>query len=267
MALKLKTVDVGGKTYAEVSPEGFPVFVDESGKESGVDVPLAVETLTRRNSEVQGYRTAKEEAEKKLKLFEGIDPDTARKALDTVKNLDDGQLVTANKVEELKAAIRQAAEEKVQAAVKSAETSIKTLSDERDALTAQLHNEKIGNAFSRSKFIAEKMAIPVDIVQRYFGTNFKIEDNKLVGYDNQGNKIFSRAKMGAELADFDEALEMMVDKYQYKEAILRGSGGGTGARGSSGGLAGAKTISRKDFEALPPAERAAKARDHKVLDA
>jgi len=80
-------------------------------------------------------------------------------------------------------------------------------------------------------------------VQARFGQAFKVEDGKVVAYDPAGNKIFSRSRAG-EVADFDEALEALVDQYPYKDQILRGSGASGGGAspggGTSGGAAGGK---------------------------
>jgi hypothetical protein len=79
-----------------------------------------------------------------------------------------------------------------------------------------------------------KLAIPADMVQARFGNAFKIEDGKVVAYDSQNNKIYSRARPG-ELADFDEALDVLVDMYPHKDSILKGSGASGGGAGSGGG--------------------------------
>lgn len=56
-----------------------------------------------------------------------------------------------------------------------------------------------------------------------------------MAYDGAGNKIFSRSRPG-DLADFDEALETLVDQYPYKDQILKGSGAsGGGAQHAGGG--------------------------------
>lgn len=56
-----------------------------------------------------------------------------------------------------------------------------------------------------------------------------------LAYDQSGNKIFSRARPG-ELADFDEALEVLVDQYPHKEQILKASGANGGGAGTSNGV-------------------------------
>lgn len=226
MAMKLK-LDDDGHVVVE---DGKPVYILEDGKEVAHDAAYTVATIQRLNNEAKGHRERAEEAENKLKAYEGIeDPDKAREALETVANLDSGALVSAGKVKEIQDAARQAAEERVLLAGKAAEQRIKDITGERDGLQSELHSEKVGGAFNRSKFITEKCSIPVDLVQHRFGNHFKVEGKDVVGYDSAGNKIYSRAKPG-ELAGFEEAIEIIIDAYPYKEQILAGtnnSGGGS----------------------------------------
>lgn len=219
--MKLKTVEVDGKTYAEVQ-DGKPLYEDE-GKEIAFDAPGTRATITRLNSEAKGHRERAEAAEKAAKAFEGIDDaDAARKALETVANLDAKQLVDAGEIEKVKSEISKA----FQAQLDEANTKAQNYEQ-------QLYSEKIGGSFARSKFIAEKLAVPADMVQATFGKNLKIEDGQIVGYDANGNKIFSRSRPG-ELADFDEALETLVEQYPHKDHIWRptGANGGGAPQGS-----------------------------------
>jgi hypothetical protein len=227
------------------------VFIHVDGREAPLDADSTIATIGKLNGEAKGHRERAEAAETTLKSFEGIaDPVAARKALDTIRNLDDKKLVDAGEVERVKSEAIKAVEEKYAPVVKKAET-----------LEAALYSEKIGGSFSRSKVIADKFAIPADLVQARFGSAFKIEDGKTVAYDQSGNKIFSRTRPG-ELADFDEALEVLVDHYPYKDQILKGSGAsGGGAGGSNPGAGGKKTITRAQFGALDAAAQAAAARD------
>lgn len=250
--MKLKTIDIEGKTYAVVT-DGKPVFMHDDGKEVAFDAAATVQTISRLNGEAKGHRERAEAAEGKLKGFEGIsDAEAARKALETVANLDSGQLVTANKVQEIKDAAKRAAEEQVAAAAKASGEEIARLKQVNEKLTGDLYGEKVGNSFDRSKYVAEKIAVPGDMLRAVFGGRFKVEDGKIVAYDQAGNKMFSRAKPG-EVADFDEALEMMVDSYPYRDTIVKGTGhSGSGARPGNGGAGGGRTITRKEFEAMDP---------------
>ncbi|MDR0275923.1 MAG: hypothetical protein LBI48_11420 [Burkholderiaceae bacterium] len=236
--MKLKTVDINGKTYAEVQ-DGKPLYVHDDGKEVAFDASATVSKISALNREAQTHREAKEAAEARAKAFEGIeDADAARKALETVKNLDEGKLIQAGKVEEIKAAAQKAAQEQVAAASKAHAEELARTKQALDKVTGDLYAEKIGGSFTRSKLITDKFAIPADLVQARFGNAFKVEDGKIVAYDAAGNKIFSRVRPG-EIADFDEALETLVDQYPYKEQILKSTGASGSGAGPSSGKPGA----------------------------
>jgi hypothetical protein len=241
----------------EVNGQKLPVFIHADGKEAPFDGDGTVTTIGRLNAEAKGHREAKEAAEAALKPFKDAgltDAAAAAKALVTVKNLDDKKLVDAGEVEKIKAEAIKAVEEKYAPVVK-----------ERDELQASLVSEKVGGNFARSKFIAEKMAIPADLVQARFGDAFKVEGGNVVAYDKGGNKIFSRSNPG-ELAGFDEALGVLVEQYPYRDQILKGSGqsGGGAGGGSGGGGGGKRTISRAQLADMSPAQQAETARDPNV---
>lgn len=253
--MKLKIVEVDGKTYAEVQ-DGKPVYIGDDSREIAFDAPGTVATISKLNGEAKGHREAKEKAETALKAFEAItDPAAALKALETVQNLDQKKLIDAGEVEKVKAEAIKAVEEKYAPVVKENET-----------LKGELHGEKIGGAFTRSKFIAEKLAIPADLAQARFGGNFKLEDGKVVAYDQSGNKLYSKASPG-NLAEFDEAFELLVDAYPYKDNILKGDmKGGGGAQNPNGGGGGKRTMTRAEFSALAPADQMKASQEATIVD-
>lgn len=221
--MKLKTVEIDGKHYAEIQDDK-PVYVHDDGKEIAFDAAGASKTIGRLNYEAQSHRETKEALEKQVKAFEGIaDPAAARKALETVANLESKQLIDAGEVEKVKAEISKA----YQSQLDEANGKVKTYEE-------QLYAEKIGGAFSRSKLIADRLAIPADLVQARFGSAFKVEDGQVVAYDQNSQKIYSRENPGA-LAGFDEALEILVDAYPNKEHIIKSSGANGGGAGPSSG--------------------------------
>ena len=227
--MKLKLDDAGHA----VLQDGKPVYVHDDGKEVAFDAAGTVQTISRLNAEAKSHRERAEAAETRYKPFEGIeDAAAARKALETMKSLDQKKLIDAGEVETVKAEITKALQAQIDAATGRAQT-----------LEQQLYAEKIGGAFARSPLIngdKAKLAIPADLVQARFGSAFKVEDGRTVAYDPQGNKIYSRSKPG-ELADFDEALDVLVDMYPHKDSIIRSSGAsGSGAGASQGGGQGAK---------------------------
>lgn len=253
--MKLKTVVVDGKTYAEVNDQSLPLYIHDDGKEVAHDAAQTVATISRLNGEAKTNRERYEKAESALKTFEGIeDPAAAKKAMETLKNFDDKKLVDAGEVEKVKAE-----------AIKAVEEKYAPIVQERDAYQAQLHNELIGGGFARSKYIQDSISVPADMIQAQFGKNFKIEEGKVVAYGADGQKIYSRARPG-EVADFDEALESLVGGYQHKDSILKGSqAGGGGFQG--GGQGGSKSMTRDQFTSLKPAEQSSFMREGgKVTD-
>ncbi len=241
--MKLKLNEQG---FAVVQ-DGKPVYIADDGKEIPFDVVGTQSTIGRLNAEAKSHRERAEAAEKSLKSFDGIaDPAAALKALDTVASLDQKKLIDAGEVEKVKSEISKAFQAQLDQANSKAQT-----------LEQALYGEKVGGAFARSKMIADKLAIPADLVQARFGQQFKIEEGKTVAYDMHGNKIYSRARPG-EVAEFDEALESLIDQYPYKDTILKSSGAsGSGAQGNGNGSSGSKTLTQAQFAAMSPAARAA----------
>ncbi len=262
--MKLATVELDGKTYAEVD-DGKPVFLGDDGKRIAFDAPHTVATISRLNGETKSQREAREAAENRLKGYEGIDdPDAARSALETIRNLKDGDLIKAGEVEVIKAQAKKTADDQVAAEAKRNAQRIKDAEKERDHFKGLFTSEKIGRVFSGSKFIAEKCNIPAPMMQAQFGSQFRVEDGKVVAYDGD-QKIFSRTKPG-DIADPDEALEILVDGFAYRDNILKGTGSsGSGARAGTN-ASGQRQMSRKEYDALPMAQKAKLAREVSLYD-
>jgi hypothetical protein len=259
--MKLKLNEEGHAVLVD----GKPVYVHDDGKEIPFDAAQTVATISRLNKENQTHREAKTQVETEaeslkaqLKVFEGLDPEVAKKALQQVKDLGDGKLIESGKLEEVKAAAQAEYNARLKTLQEEFGTKEGKLMADREALQGHLNNEIIGGSFARSKFIQDKLAIPMDLVQAAFGKNFKVEDGKLVAVDAQGNKVFSRARPG-ELADFEEAIGTLVDQYPNRDHILKSTGssgsGASASAGGSGGGDGSKKITRAAFDQLNPMEK------------
>jgi hypothetical protein len=245
--MKLKTETIEGKGTFAVVQDGKPVYVHDDGKEVAFDAAQTVATISRLNGEAKSHRERAELAETNLKKFDGIeDADAAKKALSVVKNLDAKKLVDAGEIDKVKTE-----------AIKAVEEKYAPIVQENERLKGDLYSEKIGGSFSRSKFISEKVAIPADMLQARFGKNFEVKDGKIVAKDISGNPIYSRAKPG-ELAEFEEAIETLVESYPQKDHILKGNtNSGDGKRHASGNGNG------PDLSKLSPVERINQARSQK----
>lgn len=247
-------------TIAMDAEKKLPIFINAEGAEAPFDADTTVASIGRLNGEAKANRLAKEAAEAALKPFKdaGItDAAAAAAALQTVTNIGSGELTTAAKVQEIKDAATKSANEAVAAATRAAEETKRVLTEQNEGLTRDLNNHIIGGSFAGSKFIADKLAIPADMAQTFFGSRFKVDGGKLVPMDAQGNPIFSATRHG-EHADFDEAIQVMVGGYAHKDQILKSSGAsGGGAQGGGSGGAGKKEMPRGQFFAMSPGDQAA----------
>jgi hypothetical protein len=133
---------------------------------------------------------------------------------------------------------------------------------EAETLKGQLHSYMVGGAFARSKYIASKFATEgpagVEIAQALFGNRLKVEDGKVVAYDSNGQKIYSAARPG-ELADPDEAIEILVESHPYKAHLIKGSGASGGGTPPSGGAGdgGKKAVPRAQWDSMDQGARMA----------
>lgn len=240
--MKLK-LDANGNV---VLIDGKPVYVLDNGDEIAFDAARNMDSLKNLRKENQTHREKAESLETQLKVFEGLDAKSAREALDKLKTIDQKKLIDAGEVETVKSQMKA-----------EYEKQLLERDDRYTKLESQYNGEKIGGEFARSKFIAEKLMIPPAMVQDSFGKNFKLESGKIVGVFADGEKIYSKANPG-ELASFDEALSIVVDKYPHRDSILKSDQkGGSGAPGggSSGGGNGGNTLTRSKFDLLSPSEK------------
>lgn len=234
---KLKLDDSGNV----VLQDGKPVYVNDEGKDMAHDANQAMSKIATLNGEAKSHREAKEAAETKLKAFEGIDdPAKALEALQKIADLDAKKLIDSGEVEKVKAEM-----------AKTYQTQIDEAKAQAEALQQQLYDEKIGGSFARSKFITDKLAIPSDVAQAFFGRNFDIKDGRIVAKDANGSDIYSRKPEEAgSLAGFDEALSILVDTYPNKNSILKSSGmSGAGEQSSNGGSQSIKSLAECKTEA------------------
>jgi len=231
-------LDADGKIEMK---DGNPVYVDSSGRELTVDQT----TISRLNGESKTHREAKEAAEAKLKAFEGIDPEIARKALETVGKLDAKKLIDAGEVDK----VRQEISGQFTTQLNEKDTALKDLQGRLDAM-------HINGVFANSEFLRESVAVPRDMFEATFRNSFKVEDGQVHAYDKAGNRLMSKTKAG-EYATPEEALQILVEAHPQKDVILKSNyGQGSGSGGGGGNRGGSRNMKRGDFERLPPNQQA-----------
>lgn len=231
---------------------GFPIWVAEDGKEIAYDVPKLVGDLSRLNADAAARGKEADGLNAKLRLFEGIDPEKAKAALETVANLDAGKLIDAGKVETLKAEIKKSYDGKVSDLEKALAKSQKDAADKLAARDASIRNLLVKGIFDSSAFLKDKTVLPPDVAYASFGKHFEVKEEngelKVLATLN-GQPIYSRANPGT-FATPEEALEDIIDKYPMKDRILKTTPGGSGSQGNASYVPGGKVIPKGDMNAF-----------------
>ena len=221
--------------------DGNPIYLDGSGREMSVNG----DTISRLNGEAKTHREAKEKAETALQVYEGLDADKAREAIEKLSKIDAKDLIDSGEVDKVKDEItRQFAEKDAEKDARIAE------------LTGKLDSMRVDKVFESSEFVRENIDLPQDMFQAYFRNSFKVEDNEVVAYDKSGNRLMSQKSVG-EYAKPDEALQLLVNTHPQKDRILKADDqSGSGGSNSGGMRGGARSISRADLEKMNPAQQA-----------
>jgi hypothetical protein len=234
---KFKIVD--GKIVLD--DKGLPIVIKPDGSEISYDINATTTTIANLQAESKTHREAKEAAERSLQAFAGIDPAAAKKAINDLKDVDLSKMVNAGKLDEVRTEVTKAFETKMA---------------EKDAAFGKLqnnfHKTVKENIFTKSKFIADKLIVPPDMIMAVFGDKVEINDETgaAVFKGNNGQPLHSPDRPG-ELASADEAIAEWVKGYPNRDTIMKGANqSGSGGKGGSGGANGAAVYSRAEFSKL-----------------
>jgi hypothetical protein len=224
------------------------VYIDPEGKELPLDPVAMYVKIVDLGKENQKHREAKAAVEEKFSIFTGIDDvvkwkEDADKAIATVANFNDKDWMKAEKVEQLKREMGDAYENKLKQAQTSfgeKETALNTVIEKKNA---QIRTLLVSNKFANSTFFSgekRKTNLLPDVAEAYFGKHFRVEENdktgdiKVVAYHANGDQILSKINPG-DLAEFDEAISIIIDSHPQRDHFLRSTSGGSGGHGGDGG--------------------------------
>lgn len=236
------------ETKAPVMDGSKIVYIDPEGKELPLDPVAMYVKIGDLGKENQRHREAKTAVEEKFSIFSGIDDivkwkEDADKAIATVANFNDKDWMKAEKVDQLKREMGDAYENKLKQAQTSfgeKETALNAVIEKKNA---QIRTLLVSNKFANSTFFSgekRKTNLLPDVAEAYFGRHFRVEENdktgdiKVVAYHANGDQILSKMNPG-ELADFDEAIGIIIDNHPQKDHFLRSTSGGSGGQGGGGG--------------------------------
>jgi len=200
--MKLKFND---QKQVQVSPEGFPIHVNDKGEEIAVDADRLFGKITDLNAENKKWREAKEALELQIKASSEVSKKNEKPS------------------EDLEAIRKQMSEMK------------NTYEKEKADLAAQLNKEVVFGQFARSDFFQGKEAKTVlkpELAYKLFGDRFAVKNGQIVPLEKGGSEMYSR-KDPSVVAPFEEAIDVIITEMGVKNDITRVSMGS----GASGGKA------------------------------
>lgn len=263
------SLDDSGKPI--ITDKGVTYHDPVTGKQAVYNVNELMDSIREKNGEAATHRKDKEAAMQQLtalqQTFEGVDPEKARKALETVSSLDAGKLLEAGKVDEIKRQIALDNEQRFNQLSKSLETTKTEAQAQLAEKEKVIEDLLIDNGITSSSFILEETTLPPDVAMAYLRSHFKVEyeDGKPVvrARDSQGNIVLSPTN-AAKFASVNEACQEILGRHPQRDSFMKDKTSGTGSGMKPGGGAGgggAKTIAREAFEKLSPEDKAAKMKE------
>lgn len=195
--------------------------------------------VTGLKSALDKERKAREDYEKRLKTFEGIDPEEAKKQKETARKAEEDKAKQAGQWENWKA--------QMQTQFDSEKTA---LQKQIEALKSSLYQEMVGARATTA--IAEAKGVPA-LLLPHIGANVVEEDGKPVVRIVKDGKV-RYGKSGEPMTIAERIAEMREDEI-FGRAFEPVNQGGSGAQnGTKAGSAGNKTMTRAEFNALNAAD-------------
>jgi hypothetical protein len=224
-----------------------PVYVHDDGTEAPFDARSAVSKINALTEEKDRHWKKKTVMEKELEAlnekFEGVDPDKAREALETIEKIDQKKLIDAGQVDTLKAQMQDAYNKKYEEADLDWTNKESTYKNQLTEKDQHIYKLLVSSQFAKSPWFtgeSPKTNLDPEIAEAFFGQigrDFLIENQNgkpvVIGLLN-GQKIYSKERPG-EPANFEEAIATKIEAYPGKDKILKGSEF-VGARGADGNL-------------------------------
>ncbi len=219
--MKLKTDEAG----APVLENGLPVYVDDKGRETSVDVG-ALLTSAREHKRAAS--------------------DRERELAETRAKLDEASKGSSADAERIKAAY---------------EAQLGEWKTKAEQAEAERASALIDIALTGSEFVATRVhEASRPLVPLAYRHHLAVDGKRVVVKDAKDQVILSRSNP-LEPAKVDEGLEQVISQSPFADRILLGTQKpGSGASATPTSPSGAKTMSGAEFRALDPAQQLAAAK-------
>jgi len=264
MKYKMIELEDGVKGIA-VNENGLPIMVDEAGVETGIDAIHLLGKVPSLQEEAKNHRLKAVEVQKEYDEFkeryEKIDdPVKAIEALTKIADIDGQKLIDAEDAATLRKQLQAAHDKELDTVKVLAQTNAEKLQSIIDSQQKDIFDALVLQNFNTSPWFAgeaPKTHFFPEAAKDVFGKHFKVEKdsvsgkNRVIGYhmggENDGQKIFSIERPG-EIAGFEEAIHIIIDKHPQRDSIIKMSfGGGAGGADDTPSASKLEKL-RKDYD-------------------
>lgn len=216
-------VDAEGKDIDPIDPVTYAVDREEAAT-------AANNESAARRRQLKDLQEKAQKSEKTLKALEeaviedlGEFISNSAQAIQQLEDVADKDKKWAIKVEDAR---REAREE----VAKTKDEEIAKLQETVRTKDDIIHRKTVTAAFTGSPFIREKLIIPADVAEAYFGRFFKVDadSGELLVMDETGKeRLFSRKqdRNSGEYADFEEGIQIHVMSHPSAKSLLVGQKG------------------------------------------
>lgn len=257
--MPIKFDENGGVVTKEQDGEVLPVWIDEDGKESPVNVDSLMATMRKQreneNRATGELKKFQAEVDKYKKLFDGIENPTeymekARSAFETVANFSETQKKSKEELEAMAAEKVKTVGNNWQLKYDNLQRELTTQIEEAGkrvlAKDQQIKNMLIKGVFERSRYIPEKTTLPADIAYVTFSRYFDVveidghngvPDLAVRAFDPKGGFGDSRVELTSKVhpghfPSDEEALQIIIESHPNAESFLKSTGKqGSGSEG------------------------------------
>lgn len=211
----------GGEPAADAGKEkkadgGDPAA--DAGGGNGRDDANAAELLRLKDA-ATAAQNALDQANARLKDFEGLDPKEIRALIATQKKAEEDALAAKGDFDTLKT--RMADEHSRE--LGAANTRVQELEDRIAGLTSTIDNLTIGTAFNDSEFIKTELLLTPAKSRVVYGPHFDVVDGKLVGHDKPRGEAGRTALVDARgnALPFEDAMKRLVEADPDRDHLLK----------------------------------------------
>lgn len=208
---------------------------------SDSEAALLREVMDKKNK-LKATNEQLEQANAKLKEFEGLDPAEIRKLVKEQREAQARQLEAQGNWEALKKQMNDSHD----AAIAAERAARQAVEAELAGMRKTIADQTVGSAFDASTFIRDKLTLPTSKARAIFGAHFEFDATagRVVGYDKPtgaANRVQLVDGRGEPLG-FEEAISKLVDADPDRDRLLKPTmRPGAGSRTDNSGGAPTKT--------------------------